>query len=60
MRTGLALRGGPAAGPRAAVIGWVRGDGEAATAPVWFRFADGLISLSVLGDSWRWRTFGEI
>jgi hypothetical protein len=43
------------AAPRAAVIGWVRGNGGAATAPVWFRFADGAVELSMAADGPRSR-----
>lgn len=41
--------------PRPAVIGWVRDGGGAATAPVWFRFTDGLIHLSMAADGARAR-----
>ncbi|HTU30459.1 MAG TPA: pyridoxamine 5'-phosphate oxidase family protein [Solirubrobacteraceae bacterium] len=39
--------------PRPSVVGWVRRDGGAATAPVWFRFVDGAIELSMEADGPR-------
>jgi hypothetical protein len=41
--------------PRAAIVGWVRGDGGAATAPVWFRILDGAVQLSMAADGPRAR-----
>jgi PPOX class probable F420-dependent enzyme len=35
------------AAPRPAVVGWLRSDGGPATAPVWYRFADGLVTMSM-------------
>jgi hypothetical protein len=43
------------AAPRAAVVGWVRGDGGSATAPVWFRFEDGVVQLSMAAEGPRAR-----
>jgi hypothetical protein len=43
------------AAPRAAIIGWVRHDGGAATAPVWFRYLDGTVQLSMAADGPRAR-----
>lgn len=33
--------------PRPAVVGWLRDDGGPATAPVWYRFADGQVHVSM-------------
>ena|ERR1700744_1500679 len=39
--------------PRAAVVGWLRRDGGPATAPVWYRFADDEVQLSMAADGRR-------
>ncbi len=41
------------AAPRPSVVGWVRRDGGAATAPVWFRFVDGAIELTMEAEGPR-------
>jgi PPOX class probable F420-dependent enzyme len=33
--------------PRPAVVGWLRNDGGPATAPVWYRYADGVVHLTM-------------
>jgi PPOX class probable F420-dependent enzyme len=43
------------AAPRPAVVGWLRDDGGPTTAPVWYRFADGTVELSMNGDGRRAR-----
>jgi|SRR5579875_700257 len=45
--------------PRPAVVGWVRRDGGAATAPVWFRFTDGTVELSMDAEGPRARALRE-
>ena len=39
--------------PRPAVVGWLRNDGGPATAPVWYRFTDGVVHLSMHADGRR-------
>jgi hypothetical protein len=44
---------------RPSVVGWVRRDGGAATAPVWFRFSDGVVELSMDAEGPRGRALRE-
>ena len=41
--------------PRPAVVGWLRNDGGPATAPVWYRFVDDAVKLSMDGHGRRAR-----
>jgi len=41
--------------PRSAVVGWLRDDGGPATAPVWYRFADGHVHISMGANGRRAR-----
>jgi Pyridoxamine 5'-phosphate oxidase len=41
--------------PRPSVVGWVRRDGGAATAPVWFRFTERVVQMSMDADGPRAR-----
>jgi hypothetical protein len=43
------------AAPRPAVVGWLRDDGGPATAPVWYRFVDDVVNLSMDGRGRRAR-----